>query len=260
MKRGGISRPRLSSSENIFQQRGGLGRWVGANSDLFLPDFVEEAIESFADDVLVEVEFVGDGVSAGSTLDDAVIPLEDADALQGTVDDGSERGRQIGGAGFLEVFGGSGIAAAEDVAGIAKCHFLERFEKYLFGLRRRAFGGAVHADFEFVHRVALPDQAHSLADRLEFRGQQDANGFVIQEPVRLASDGDGLAGGEFQSLLQSGNDVVVGGDGGVAVVRRSTGRRVIFGDLGCTAGAQTERQRDRKQRGMLKIFHGRLKG
>jgi len=88
-----------------------LGGGIGANFYFFLSKHVEDTVEGLADDELVEIELVGDGIAAGGRLDDVLIFLDDADALQGAVNDGSERACEIGGAGSLEVLGGSGGAA-----------------------------------------------------------------------------------------------------------------------------------------------------
>src|ERR1700680_1797235 len=97
-----LSHYHLFSGENFFQQSRGLGGRVGADIYFLLSDLVEEAVEGFADDILVEIELVGDGVAAGSGLDDVIVVLDYADSLQGTVDDRSESSREIGGTGLLE--------------------------------------------------------------------------------------------------------------------------------------------------------------
>src|ERR1700731_4319000 len=238
-----LSRSDLFSGENFFQQSGGLSGRVGADIDFFLSNLVEEPIEGLADDILVEIELVGDGVAAGSGLDDVIVLLDYADALQRAVDDRSERSRQIGGTGLLEVFGGRGVAASEDIAGVPKRHFLEGIEKNLFGLRGGALGGAVHADFKIVHRVALANQAHRLAHRLEFGGKQDANGFVKQKPIWLALKRDRLADGEFWRLLESGNDLVLSAAGSFLVLSDRICWLAIFRELSCGTGAEEDRQR-----------------
>lgn len=230
----------LFSAENFLEERGVLGGGGGADFYFFLAECVEEAVEGFADDVLVEIELIGDGPAAGGGFDDLVILLEYADALQGGVDDGGERGGEIGGAGLPEVFGGGGVAAGEDMAGVGKGHLLEGVEENLFGLGRGALGGAVHADFEVVHGIAFAEQAHGLADGLKFRGKKDANGFVIQESVGLAGERDGFAGGEFEGLLEAGNDPVVAEGGGVMGIGRCVGLLAIFVELGCGTGAEGE--------------------
>ena len=252
-----LSRSDSFSGENFFQQSGGLGGTVGADIDLLLSNLVEEAVEGFADDILVEIELVGDSVAAGSGLDDVIVLLDYADALQRAVDDRSERGREIGGTGLLEVFGGRGVAASEDAAGVAKRHFLEGIEKNLFGLRRGAFGGAIHADFEIVHRVALANHPHSLAHGLQFGGEQDANGFVIQESIWFARERDGLARGEFQRLLESGDDLVVGRAGSFLVLSGRICWLAIFGELSCGIGTEEDRQRGGERRKTHGILHGK---
>ena len=216
----------LFLGEDFFQQRSGLGGGIGANFYFFLSKHVEDTVEGLADDELVEIELVGDGIAAGGRLDDVLIFLDDADALQGAVNDGSERACEIGGAGSLEVLGGSGGAAGKDASGVVDIHSLESFEENGFGLRSRALGGAVHVDFEIVDDVTLADQAHSFAHGLKFGGKKDANGFIVQEPVGPASERNGLAGAEFENLFESCNDFLVGERGWVMVIRR-------FSDLGC---------------------------
>src|ERR1700686_1922676 len=108
-----LSRSHLFSSENFFQKSGGLGGRVGADIYFLLSDLVEEAVEGFADDVLIEIELVSDGVAAGSSFEDVNIVLDYAESLQGTVDDRSESSREIGGTGLLEVFGGRGVTASK---------------------------------------------------------------------------------------------------------------------------------------------------
>src|ERR1700676_705893 len=244
-RRGNLSRQQLFSGENFFQEGGGAGGRVGTDLYFFLFDLIEEAVESLANDILVEIELVGNGVPAGGGLDDVIVLLNDADALQGTVDDRSESSREIGGAGLLEVFGSRGIPAGENVPGVAKSHFLDGVEKNLFGLRRGALGGAVHSDFEIVHGVPLANQAHSLPYGLEFGRKQDANGFVIQESVGFARERDGLAAGEFERLLKSGDDLVVVSAvaGGIIVLASRFCRLAIFDELRCGTVAKKDRQR-----------------
>jgi hypothetical protein len=50
-----------------------------------------------------------------------------------------------------------------------KLIFLRASRKICFGLGGSALGGAVHADFEGVHRTALAEPGQGLADDLEFR-------------------------------------------------------------------------------------------
>src|ERR1700686_5423503 len=115
-----LSRSHLFSSENFFQKSGGLGGRVGADIYFLLSDLVEEAVEGFADDILVEIELVGDGVATGRGLDDVIVVLDYADSMQGTVGDRAESSREIGGTSLLEVFGSGRVTASKDLAGVAK--------------------------------------------------------------------------------------------------------------------------------------------
>src|ERR1019366_5154180 len=106
------------------------------------------------------------------------------------------------------------VAAGEDAARVSKGQLLEGVEENLFGLRGGVLGGAVHADFEDVHRIALAEQTHGLADGLEFRREENSAVFVKQESVGPAGEGDGLAGAEFESLLETGGALIVAEAGG----------------------------------------------
>ena len=139
------------------------------------------------------------------------------------MDDGREGGGEIGGTGALEVFGGGGIVAGEDVAGVVESHLLERGEKNLLGLGSGLLGGAVHADFEFVHFLPMPSMRMPLPTVWSLRRKQDPDGFVFQESVGLAGERDSFAGADLESLLQPGDDFVVAEAGGVAVLERVVG-------------------------------------
>ena len=237
-----------------------MGGGIDTDFYFFLSEHVEDAIDGLADDVLVEIELVRDRTAARGSFDDMVILLDYADALHGAVDDRRESGGEIGGASLLEVFGGGGFAAGEDAAGAGNGHLLEGVEENLFGLRRGALGGAVHADFEVVYRVALAEQAHGLADRLEFRREQYADGFVIQESVGFASERDGLAGADFERLLETGNNLVVAEAGGVMVLESRVRFLERFAKLGCGTSAGAERHSDGEQRKAHESFHGADEG
>src|SRR5579871_772541 len=84
------SSPSLSPPKNLFQQVGGLGGRVTPDFALFYAERIEESIQRFFHDILVEIEFVGQGTSSRSVLDHALILLDDADFLQGVMDDRRE--------------------------------------------------------------------------------------------------------------------------------------------------------------------------
>src|SRR5271167_3943105 len=89
----------LFSAENFFQEVGGLGGGVAADFYFFLSEHVEDAVQRFVDDVLIEVELASDGAAAGGGLDDMVIFLDQADPLHGAMDDGGEGNGEFGGTG-----------------------------------------------------------------------------------------------------------------------------------------------------------------
>ena len=81
---------------------------------------------------------------------------------------GRERGREVGGAGSLEIIGRCCVPAREDVARIVKGHLLKSREEDLFGQRSGLLGGTVHANFELVHFLAHPQHAETATNRFEF--------------------------------------------------------------------------------------------
>lgn len=245
LSNGRLSGCKLFLAEDFLEQWGGLGGGSGPDLYFFLTDHIEDAVQSFAGDVLVEIEFIRDGVAAGCGFDYVVILFAYAHALQDGVNDGSEVSGEIRGAGLLEVFGGSVSAPVEHLVRIAEHQVLEGIVKNLFGLRSSAFSGTVHADFEIVDSIALAEQSHGFAEGLKFGGKQNADGFVIEESIRASGERNGFVGAQFESLLESGDDLrvtegIVGGWG-------------IFAGLGGCAGA--ERQNNDEQRSAREHFH-----
>jgi hypothetical protein len=116
-------------------------------------------------------------------------------------------------------------------------------------------GGAVDIDFKIVHCFALAQQAHGFSYGLQLRGQQYANGFVIQEPIGLASERDGPVDAHFEGLLESGNDLVVGEARGVAVIGGFVRFLAVFVNLGCRVRTAADCQNDSEQRKAHEI-HG----
>lgn len=213
----------LQFSKHFFQQRSGLGGRIFPDFRLFLCQLVEEAVERFADYVFVEIEFAGEHASARGLLDELVVELNHSDTLHGLMDDGSECGGEVGGAGALEIIGGGGVVAGEDVAGIVESHFSEGRDKDLFGLRRGLLGGAVHADFEIIDGLAHAESAHFFANAFESGREKDFDGFVLEETIGLADGGDSAAGADLKRLLEAGDDFVVAESGDIALLESDGG-------------------------------------
>src|ERR1700728_2331655 len=133
-----ISCLRLFSAEDFFQEWCRLGGGRCPNLYFFLSQQVEQAIQSFAHDVLVQIELVSDGVATGGGFDDLIILLDNAGALQGAVDDRRKGCGEIGRAGLLEIFGGSGVAPRQEAAGraVGNVYPLERVQINMFVVMR----------------------------------------------------------------------------------------------------------------------------
>jgi hypothetical protein len=203
---GGIELP---PSEYFFEQRGRLRGGVFANLGLFDCEHVEDAVEGFLDDVLVEVEFVGDGSAAGGVFDYVFVLLDDAYVLKGTVHDRGECGGEIGGAGAAEIIRGGGVVAGEDLARVVKSHLSQGSYEDRFRLGRGLLGGAIHADFEIVDLISHAEHPHAFADGLKLGRKQDADGFVPEESVVPAGQSYGFGCAHFERFFQSSNDFFV---------------------------------------------------
>jgi len=212
----------LFCAEDFFQELCGLGGGILADFAFFDSENQEESVESFVDDVFVEVKLAGQDTAAGGFFDDAVVLADDSDTLQGTMDDGGEGGGEVGRTGAAEVVGGGGFVAGEDAAGVVEGHLFEGGEKDWLGLGGGLLGGAVHADFQVVDLFALAQQAHALAEGLDVGWQENTDVFVLEESVVLASKTYGLGGADLEGLFESGDDFFVaegmvelgGGQGG----------------------------------------------
>lgn len=189
----------------------------------FFSEHVEEAVEGFADDIFVEIELAGDGTAAWSLFDDAIILLHDSHLFHGSVNDGAEGGGKVGGTGALEVFGGSGVVAGEDVAGVSEGHLFQGSDENLLGFRRGLFGGAIHTDFEGINFISHAEHAQAFADGFKARREDDLDGFVLEKSVGMARGGDGLGGADAESFFEARDDFVVAEAGGVAMLEGGIG-------------------------------------
>ena len=207
----------LSPTEDFLQQRRRLCSRVPANLLLFLAERQEKAVERLAHNILIEIELPGKQRSAGRTADDLVVLLNDADAHHGAVNDRRKSGGQVSRTRALEVLGGSGVAARQDLAGIIDCHFLQGREKDLFGQGRGMLGGAIHANFQLVDFRAHAQHAHAASNRFELRRQQDLDGLILQKAIGPTCQSHALSRADLQRLLEAGNDLVVAETGRVAV-------------------------------------------
>ena len=101
---GAVRSPReLFSAEHFLQQRRRLGGRVFPDLRFFLAKHVEQAVQSLAHNVLIEIELPSERAATRSAFENLVVLLHDADLEHGAMDDRREGGRQIAGAGPLEV-------------------------------------------------------------------------------------------------------------------------------------------------------------
>jgi hypothetical protein len=199
----------LFCAEDFLQQLCGLGGGILADFAFFDSENQEESVESFVDDVFIEVKLAGQDTAARGFFDDAVVLADDADTLQGMMDDGCEGGGEIGGTGAAEVVGGGGFISGEDAAGVFEGHLFEGGEKDGLGLGGGLLGGPVHADFQVVDLFALAQQAHALAEGLDLGRQENADVFVLEESVVLSGESYGFDGADLEGLFESGGDFFV---------------------------------------------------
>jgi hypothetical protein len=115
------------------------------------------------------------------------------------------------------------VPPPEDLAGVTEGHALDRADEYLLGLGRGLLGSAVHPDFQFVDLRPLAQHTHPLAHGLQFRGQQDLDGLVLQEAVGFAGKGNGPAGAHLQRFFEAGGDFVVAEARGVGAAQAFIG-------------------------------------
>ena len=102
----------LLAGEDFFEERGNASGGVGADLLFFLTEHEKQAVQGFANDVLVDIEGRAFCEGDGSKLTDEGIPLlRDGKLIHGPFHDRTECDGQLASGLRFEVIGGCGISA-----------------------------------------------------------------------------------------------------------------------------------------------------
>ena len=213
---------------------------------------MEQAVERLADDVLVQIEALG--VEKRDRLgpsEELLVFLRHADLAHRLLDDWPERRRQLRRRLALEVVGGGGRGAVQDVLGVVDRHLADGVEEDLPGAGRGPLGGAVHAEHQLVDLGTEADDAQPLLQRLQPIGQQDLDRLVLEVTVGAAGQLDRVLRTHLQRLLEGLADLhVAERAGGRARRGRATGKLLelleqlveLGGGRACDQQQQGERE------------------
>src|SRR5215831_7770726 len=154
---------RLLLGEDFLEEDGGARGRIGADQLLLLAHHVEESVEGLTRDVVVEIGALGFREGNGIELSHQSLVLPGhAHLAHALVDDGAEgRGELVRGLG-LEVVGGRGVAAREDLFGIIEAHGGNGVREDLLGRWRRLLRRAIHAQHELVDLRPVAHRAQPL--------------------------------------------------------------------------------------------------
>src|SRR5215510_4665560 len=202
---------RLLLGEDFLEEGRGAGGGIGPDHRLLLTHHMEEAVERLARDVVVEVEALR--LDEGDRLELAhqrLVLLGHTDLAHALVDHRLEgRGELVRGLG-LEVVGGRGVAAREDLLGVVEAHVRDGIPEDLLGRGGSLLRRTIHTQDELVDLRAIAHRAQTLLHALELGGHENLDGRVAEVAVRPSREAHRLLGGDLQRLLETGAGLAVG--------------------------------------------------
>src|SRR5439155_735387 len=179
-------RRRALLPEDILEQIGHPGGGIAPDLALLLADHVVEAVEGLADDVTIELVVFGLEEREGLRLTEQLVVLPHRpDLVHRLLHDRPEGDAQRRGRLALEVVGRGGRRTVQDPLGVVDRHLADRVPEELLGRRRRALGGAVHAEHELVRLGPVAGGAQAALDRAEALRHQDLDRLVREVAVSL---------------------------------------------------------------------------
>lgn len=197
-------------AEYLSQQWRHLGRRISTDFDLFLPNYIEKAIEGFLSHVAVEIEILRDSTEHPAESHRArlimahqvVVLLRHVVLSHRSLHDRRKGVPELARGLALEVIGRRMAAAGYDSLSVAEAHARYRPSEDRFGLRSGGLRRPIHAQDELIELRTITDGAQARRHRPELLREQNLYRTVIKVAVALAGQIDSVGRARQQRLFE----------------------------------------------------------